>query len=101
MRLILLFIAIALIALGLWSISRRGTPRHIDKPPAAAAKEVPIQDGKTLDFSSGKAVVKDSAAEKAAIDRSVAQMDAAAADVTFVPKSTATTSSATTSTARK
>lgn len=44
---------------------------------------VPIQDGKTIDFSDGTAVVRDGAADKAAIDAAVKQMDAASKDVTF------------------
>lgn len=56
---------------------------------AAKAKqpkpEVAIQDGKTIDFSSGVAVVKDDAKQKAAIDKSVKEMESAAKDVTFGP----------------
>jgi hypothetical protein len=44
---------------------------------------VPIQDGKTIDFSSGKPVVRDSAADKAAMDAAVKEIDAASKDVTF------------------
>ena len=57
-------------------------------PGAAAPKskpEVPIEDGKTIDFSSGVPIVKDDAKEKAAIDRSVKAMEEAAKDVTFGP----------------
>jgi len=53
--------------------------------PAAARPTVAIQDGKTLDFSSGKPVLKDSADEKAIIERSVREMNEAAAGVTFGP----------------
>ena len=45
--------------------------------------DVAIQDGKTIDFSSGRPVVKDSAKEKAAIDKAVKEMEDAAKDVTF------------------
>lgn len=86
MRRILLLIALALLALGVWSLSRPRAPRRAIKPAAAAAaSEVPIPDGKTLDFSSGKPVVKDSAAERAELNRAVKAMDAAAAGVTFAP----------------
>lgn len=52
---------------------------------AAPKTTVAIQDGKTLDFSSGKPVLKDSADEKAIIAQSVKEMDEAAAGVTFAP----------------
>ncbi len=89
----LLIVAAILIAVGLWSISRRG---NIPRAPSARPG-VAIQDGKTIDFSSGKAVVKDSAKEKAALDRSVAEMNAAAANVTFAPQPSATTSASSSS----
>jgi hypothetical protein len=57
-------------------------------PPNQAAPPkpkplVPIEDGKTIDFSSGNPVVKDSAAEKAIIEKSVKDMEAALRNVTF------------------
>ena len=55
--------------------------------PALALKtphpEVAIQDGKTIDYSSGRPVVKDDAKQKAAIDKSTKEMDEAAKGVTF------------------
>jgi hypothetical protein len=53
--------------------------------PSAPQSVVAIQDGKTLDFSSGKPVLKDSADEKAIIEQSVKEMNEAAAGVTFGP----------------
>ena len=47
--------------------------------------DVAIQDGKTIDFSSGRPVVKDDSAEQKIINHAVAEMDAAAKDVTFAP----------------
>ncbi|MGA2691965.1 MAG: hypothetical protein ABSF76_06330 [Opitutaceae bacterium] len=44
---------------------------------------VPIQDGKTLDFSGGSPVIRDSAADKAALDKAVKEMDEASKSVTF------------------
>ena len=92
MRRILLLVILALAAFGVWSLVERGrvaprTPAPLASPadPAARAPEVAIQDRKTIDFSTGKPVIKDSAAEQAAIDRAVKQMDAAAAGVTFGP----------------
>jgi hypothetical protein len=63
--------------------------------PAAAApmvqagphgELVPIQDGKTIDMSSGRAVVKDDAKSRTAIAQGVKEMEAAAASVTFGPR---------------
>ena len=53
--------------------------------PVAPKSNVTIQDGKTIDFSSGRPVVKDDAQEKIALARAVAEMDAAARNVTFEP----------------
>ncbi len=57
----------------------RATKAKVAKP------EIAIQDGKTIDFSSGRAVVKDDAKQKSAIEKSVKEMDDAAATVTFPP----------------
>src|SRR5581483_4994517 len=48
--------------------------------------EVPIQDGKTIDFSTGAPVIKDNPADQAALERSLREMDAAAGTVTFPGK---------------
>ena len=66
-------------------------------PPAPAAASpmvqagphgelVPIQDGKTIDMSSGRAVVKDDANSRTAIAQGVKEMEDAAASVTFGPR---------------
>ena len=52
---------------------------------AAPKTDVAIQDEKTIDFSSGKPVLKDSAEEKAIIANSVKEMNEAAAGITFGP----------------
>lgn len=49
------------------------------------ATAVAIQNEKTIDFSSGKPVIKDSAEEKAIIANSVKEMNEAAAGITFGP----------------
>jgi hypothetical protein len=59
-------------------------------PPAPAAKPVPpaavaIQDGKTIDFSGGKAEVRDTTDDRAALERAKREMEAAAKDVKFAP----------------
>lgn len=51
----------------------------------ATPKPVAIEDGKTIDFSSGKPVVKDDAADRAALEKAKREMDEAAANVTFAP----------------
>ena len=58
-----------------------GGPAIMAQPKPSVA----IQDAKTIDFSSGKPVVKDSAEEKAIIEQSVREMNEAAAGVTFGP----------------
>ena len=98
-RIVLLLIAAALVALGVWSIFRRDA--HPVPPARAPTTKTPpppvtIQDGKTLDFSSGKPVVKDSPADRAALAKGVAEMEAAAASVTFAPSAKATTTTTTT-----
>jgi hypothetical protein len=60
-------------------------------PPNQAAPPKPkpvvaIEDGKTIDFSSGAAIVKDTAQEKAIIERSVKEMVNALQNVKFEPK---------------
>lgn len=76
-RIFPLLISAAATAAALWT--------YASQPRAAARNSVPvaIQDGKTLDFSSGRPVIKDSAADKAALDAAVKEMDAASKDVTF------------------
>jgi pyruvate/2-oxoglutarate dehydrogenase complex dihydrolipoamide acyltransferase (E2) component len=57
-------------------------------PPLPLAPGVePIQDQKTIDFSSGKAVVKEDEAEKAAIEAALKEIEEAVKGVTFGPNS--------------
>jgi hypothetical protein len=51
----------------------------------ATPTSISIEDGKTIDYSSGSAVIRDSATEKAIIAAAVKEMDAAAAGITFGP----------------
>ena len=63
-----------------------GSPKNPRAPAAGNPKnEIAIQDGKTIDFSSGKPVVKDTPREKAIMASAVKEMSAAAKDVTFAP----------------
>lgn len=50
---------------------------------AAGPAAVAIQEGKTIDFSGGTPVVSESAADKAATDAAVKEIDAASKDVSF------------------
>jgi hypothetical protein len=52
--------------------------RGADRP-----SPVPIQDGKTLDFSNGSPQVGDSAADKASLEKSVREIDEATKNITF------------------
>ncbi len=84
-RLLLVFVAVVVLSAGALLLVRWKTG------PGKPHPEVAIQDGKTIDFSSGKPVVKDSAKEKASIDKAVKEMDEAAKGVTFgspTPKKT-------------
>lgn len=68
--------ALGLAALALLLAWRRSGPRR-------PCPEVAIPDGTTIAFSVGKPVVTDTAEERAAIEKAVQAMEAAAKDVTF------------------
>lgn len=84
---------VAVFAFALWW-RRDAVPPPAAIPPGKTApggkapNVVPIEDRKTIDFSSGAPVVKDSAQEKAIIDRAVKEMDEAAQGVSFGPPPT-------------
>jgi len=64
----------------------QGQPNGVQTAPTPITNgAVAIEDGKTIDFSSGTPVVRDSAEEKAIIDAKVKEMDEAAAGITFGP----------------
>jgi hypothetical protein len=76
-RLLWLFATIvALSAIALVWVSQQ-------KGRVAPHPEVAIQDGKTIDFSSGKPVVKDAEKEKAALAKGVKEINAAQKGVIF------------------
>ena len=85
-ELIIMIVLLALTMAGFVWMQRRTTK--------AAKSEIAIQDGKTIDFSSGRPAVKDDANQKAALEKSLKEMDAAAANVTFAPKPSAEKKSA-------
>jgi hypothetical protein len=78
-RAVTLLISAAVTAAALWAYGFRMRR----EPTTAPRPQVAIQDGKTIDFSNGTAVVKDTPADKAAMDAAVKAMDAAASTVTF------------------
>lgn len=88
----LLFAVAAGVALGYW-FNRPAAPPASPTSQEAKAKALPplpaepvaIQDRKTIDFSSGRPVVKDSAQDRAIIDAAVKEMDEAAKNVRFDP----------------
>jgi len=83
-KFVLTLIAVAAgVALGSW-FNRRAASTAAAVPPSPKPV-VAIQDRKTIDFSSGKPVVKDSKQEQAIIDSAVKEMDEAAKSVHFDP----------------
>jgi hypothetical protein len=91
---LLLLIVIVAVALGWLILTQHGrfggatdqvASAQAKAGPSSIKPEVAIQDGKTIDFSTGKPVVKDSPEDKAAIDAAVKEMDEASKDVTFGP----------------
>lgn len=72
--------------------------RHRPAPPPAFAPspavrpttnpplpEVAIQEGKTIDFSSGTPEIRDTPEDRAALEKAKAEMDEAVKDVVFAP----------------
>ena len=80
LELVVMALLMLLAMAGFWWMQHRDPRVKGPKP------DVAIQDGKTIDFSSGRPVVKDDAKQKAALEKSLKEMDAAAAGVTFAPK---------------
>jgi hypothetical protein len=75
-RAISLLVSAVVTAAALWAYVSQ--PRLPDREAT-----VPIQDGKTIDFSEGTPAVRETAADKAAMDAAVKDMDAASKDVSF------------------
>ena len=68
-------------------------PATVPPPaPAQPRPEVAIQEGKTIDFSSGKPEIRDTPEDRAALEKAKAEMDEATKDVVFPPSKAATTS---------
>ena len=88
---VLIVLLAGMIGFVLWYvIDRRARTRAT--PPVATKPAQPAEpvnltkhDGQTIDFSSGKPVVKDSPADRAAIEQAAKEMAEAAQGVTFGP----------------
>lgn len=74
-----IFVAVAVLGAAALLLVRRKMAANKPKP------QIAIQDGKTIDFSSGKPVVRDTAKEKASIEKAVKEMEDAAKGVSFPP----------------
>ena len=87
--LFLLVLLVGAMAFVLWYVVDRRAKNRAAPPVAARtlAPEPPVDltktDGKTVDFSSGRPVVKDAAADQAAIDAAMKDIREAAQGVTF------------------
>lgn len=78
---VLLLLAVAA-ALAVWF--SRGQPVPATKP-APAPVDLVKHDGETIDFSSGKPVVKNTPEDRAALEKAAREMEEAAKSVTFDP----------------
>ena len=101
-----LALAVAVFVLGTaWLLRRKSgptpLPREATNAPAAPrftppagnqvlpkkpAPEIPIEDGKTIDFSKGLGLVRDTEKDRAALERALKEIEAATQGVTFAPK---------------
>lgn len=82
---VLLVLLLAVMAGVLWYVARRRA--HPPPPPVVLQEPVDLtkHDAQTIDFSSGKPVVKDSPQDKAALEAGLKEIEAATATVTFDP----------------
>lgn len=93
---LLVVLLLGTVAFILWYVVDRRA-RQGDAPPAAASEVGPVTldqppgipidlekfDGKTIDLSTGKAVIKDSPEDRAAMEAALKEMDEAMKNVTF------------------
>ena len=80
-----LAIAAAATGAALWMYLSHGRAAHRGRP-----EPVPVQDGKTIDFSGGSPVVREDPASRAKMDAALKEIDAAAGTVTFPAEPTPT-----------
>jgi hypothetical protein len=70
-------------------VTKPAEPASPAKPAMVAAPTEPVDltkhDGQTIDFSSGKPVVKDSPGDKAELEKVAKELEEAAKEVTFGP----------------
>ncbi len=78
-RVLLAVLLVLLAGAAAWWGWRRFRP----PPPSPPPVDLTQHDGQTIDFSSGRPVVKDTAAERAALEKTAAEMADAAQGVTF------------------
>ena len=89
----LVVLLVGMIGFILWYVVDRRARNRAESRPSVATKPVPPaapvdlarHDGQTIDFSSGRPVVKDSAADQAAIEQATREMAEAVKGVTFGP----------------
>ena len=80
---LLLVVGLGVLLGYLWQHQRTNQP---PVPTVAAPRPVvPIQNQKTIDFSSGQPVVKDSAQDQAILNSAVKEMTEATKDIRFAP----------------
>lgn len=61
-------------------------PAAVPPPtPAQPMPDVAIQEGKTIDFSSGKPEIRDTPEDRAALEKAKREIDEATKDVVFAP----------------
>lgn len=88
---VLLALLVGAMAFVLWYVidrrakNRAAAPVAIEGPAPHPPVDLTKVDGKTVDFSSGQPVVKDSPADQAAIDAALKEMAEATKGVTFGP----------------
>ena len=77
---------------GYFYLQHRSAPPPAIAPtptaPTVEAKPLPdvaIQEGKTIDFSSGQPEIRDTPEDRAALEKAKAEMDEATQDVVFAP----------------
>ena len=86
-RLLLLALLTALAFALAWLKIRRVVSTSAAPAPATEQPvEIPIEEGKTIDFSSGQPQVRNEAADRAALEKALAEIKAAEAEVVLPPR---------------
>lgn len=86
---VLLVLLLGMMGFVIWYVIDRRAKMRLPATPAAAVNAAPVDltqhDSQTIDFSSGRPVVKDTAADRAAIEQAKRDMAEAVKGVTFGP----------------